>query len=65
MKDFTPESAAAWGIQEAAKHTTPESRAQRIRSEKEFADSCPAAILRRYPNSNAARIALIRVLESQ
>lgn len=63
MKDFTKAQAASWVRQEAAKHTTPESRAERIAYEIKTADMM-RSMHGRFPNSDAAHEALVAVLRA-
>ena len=61
IKDFTAKQAANWIKQEAAKHTTPASRQERIAGEIKFMEMMKS-MRGRFPVSDAAHEGLIAVL---
>ena len=63
MTDFTPEQAKQWVAQEIAKHTTPQSIAKRIASERQMLAIVRSDTLPDMPNSEWAHEELLRQLQ--
>jgi hypothetical protein len=64
MKDFTPEQAESWVLQEFQKLSTRSSLEGRLRMELEFEELCKS-IPDDYPNSSKAHRLLIQMIEAE